>query len=227
MKSRLRQGDTVSRAGFEAGFGSGRGAQERTAVVLGMTPGAYRRGGRGLVIRYTIVQSRLGRILVGATDRGVCAVLFGAADAALEADLRGDFPAATVVRDEVGMRAWSAAATAAVEHPHPGLAVPLDLQGTAFQLRVWNALRRIPPGETRASRDVAREIGSPGAAQAVGRACAANHVAVLVPCHRVLPARSDADTGGYRWGAERKRVLLELERGIGEAADAPGRSSCR
>ena len=213
MKARLRGGDTVSRAGFEAGFGSSRGAQERVAQGLGMTPGAYRRGARGLMIRFAVVDSALGRLLVGATDRGVCAVMFGLDDDALEEELRRDFPAATIARDDEGLADWARAALAIVEGVQPGLAVPLDLLGTAFQLSVWNALRRIPRGETRSYSEIARALGRPGAARAVARACADNHAAVLVPCHRVVPAGSGAERpGGYRWGAKRKRALLASER---------------
>ncbi len=211
LKGRLRAGETVGRAGFEAGFGSARGAHERSSAALGMTPGRYRRGAGGLRIRFTIVDCALGRLLVAATDAGVCAVALGDDDAALEAGLRADFPRAALARDDEALRPWVAPIVSRVESARPGLALPLDLHGTAFQLAVWDALQRIPPGETRTYAQVAAAIGRPGAARAVARACASNPAAVLVPCHRVVPAAGGA--GGYRWGSERKEELLRREKG--------------
>lgn len=209
LKGRLAGGETVSRATFEAGYGSARGAYQ-AAAAAGVTPGAYRRGGAGLTIRYTTMPSPLGRLLVGATARGVCAVALADGDAALEAALRSDFPAAEVVRDDEALRDWAGSVVAWLEGNHPGLALPIELHGTAFQLRVWEALRRIPAGETRSYAEVARAIGRPRAVRAVARACATNRAAVVVPCHRVVP--SAGGTGGYRWGEDRKRRLLEQER---------------
>ncbi|HEX9107700.1 MAG TPA: methylated-DNA--[protein]-cysteine S-methyltransferase, partial [Longimicrobiales bacterium] len=209
LKQRLQAGDTVGRAGFAAGFGSARGAYEGAAPALGMTPGRYRRGGRGLEIRYTLLATSLGRVLVGATASGVCAVLLGDDDTGLLAALRADFPQASVARDDAALREWAAPVVACVEGRSPGRALPLELHGTAFQLTVWHALQRIPPGETRSYAEVAAAIGRPGAARAVARACASNRTAVVVPCHRVVPAAGGA--GGYRWGEERKRALLERE----------------
>ena len=210
LKGRLQAGDTVGRASFEAGFGSARGAHERATAALGMTPGSYRRGGSGLEIRYTILPSTLGRVLVAATAEGVCAVMLGEADSALEAALRADFPRADIARDDDRIGMWAEPVVSALADTSPGLALPLDLHGTAFQLAVWDALRRIPRGETRTYGEVAAAIGQPRAVRAVARAIASNHAAVVVPCHRVVPASGGA--GGYRWGEERKRELLRRER---------------
>ena len=211
LKQRLRAGDTVSRATFEAGYGSGSRVYERAGEGLGMTPGTYGRGGAGETIRYTTVATSLGRMLVAATARGVCSVAFGESAAELEAELRREFPRASLVRASDELSAWVQAVVALVEGEVARVDVPLDLRATAFQQRVWKALREIPPGETRTYGEVARAIGAPRAARAVARACATNPVAVVVPCHRVVPAGSGADVGGYRWGVERKRKLLERE----------------
>lgn len=209
FKARLQVGDIVSKATYEAGFGSSRGAYEQAGAGLGMTPGAYRRGGSGLRIRFTTVRSGLGRVLVGATERGVCAVALGGDESGLEAELRREFPNALIERDDSAVREWVDPIVRHLEGAHPGLAVPLDLQGTAFQLRVWKALQEIPPGETRSYGEVAAAIGRPSAARAVARACASNRAALVVPCHRVV--REGGALGGYRWGSDRKRRLLERE----------------
>lgn len=219
FKERLKQGETVSRATYEAGFGSSRGAYERTGPLLGMTPGAYRRGGAGMEIRFTVTDCPFGRLLVGATDRGVCTVTFGSSEAELLDGLRREFPNATIVQNDVH-RDWVDAIVGQLEGQHPGRAIPLDLQGTTFQLRVWEALRGIPVGETRSYGEVAAALGQPTASRAVARACASNRAAVVVPCHRVI--RDDGSLSGYRWGVERKRRLLELERGSVLAAANPG-----
>jgi AraC family transcriptional regulator, regulatory protein of adaptative response / methylated-DNA-[protein]-cysteine methyltransferase len=211
FRLRVQAGDSVSRATYDAGFNSSRSLYERAADGLGMTPGAYRRGGRGLEVRFTLVDSSLGRILVAATDLGVCAVALGGEDAALEAALRAEFPNAELRRDDDSLRSWADVVVRHAEGEHPGLAVPLDLQGTAFQMRVWQALRAIPAGETRTYAEVAAAIGQPSATRAVAGACARNKAALLVPCHRVV--RTDGEPGGYRWGIERKRRLLEREGG--------------
>ena len=217
LKQRLRAGDTVSRATFEAGYGSGSRVYERADEELGMTPASYRRGGAGETIRYAVIGTSLGRLLVAATARGVCAVAFGESDAELEAELRREFPRAVLEHapDELGP--WVAAVVALVEGEVARVDVPLDLRATAFQQRVWKALREIPPGETRTYGEVAKAIGEPRAARAVARACASNRVAVVVPCHRVVPSAAGAGVGGYRWGVERKRKLLEREGGWGGA----------
>lgn len=210
MKHGLRQGDDVTTALYDAGFGSPSRLYEQTAPQLGMTPGTYRRGGQGVMITYAVVPSALGRILVAATTRGVCAVRFGDSATRLEQELRSEFHAATLVRDEAAMRPYVQPLLASLRGERVTIDLPLDVRATAFQKRVWDALRRIPTGETRSYREVAEEIGEPSAVRAVARACATNPVAVAVPCHRVV--RSDGELAGYRWGIARKRKLLEQER---------------
>lgn len=210
FRARLRAGETVSRAVYAAGYGSGRAVYEGGQEMLGMTPGAYRRGGAGLRIRWTVAPSPLGLVLVAATDRGVCAVQLGDDRARLGAALRHEFPAAELVDGAEGMEEWVAAVVARVAGEPGGGDVPLDVRATAFQWRVWTALRAIPPGQTRTYIELARELGLPRGARAVARACASNPVAVVVPCHRIV--RSDGELGGYRWGLERKAKLLARER---------------
>jgi AraC family transcriptional regulator of adaptative response/methylated-DNA-[protein]-cysteine methyltransferase len=214
LRSALRGEESVSRAVYEAGFGSGSRVYERSTALLGMTPGEYRREGEGLVIRFTIVSSPLGRLLVAVTDRGVCAVSIGDSETALRRSLEEEFPKAERRRVDDGADDWLAAQVQRVaeelEHPgRVGSAIPLDLRGTAFQYRVWRALISIPAGATRSYTEVARAIGEPAAVRAVARACGANRVAILVPCHRVI--RSDGSLGGYRWGLPRKAELLRRE----------------
>jgi AraC family transcriptional regulator of adaptative response/methylated-DNA-[protein]-cysteine methyltransferase len=211
LKSRLRAGDTVSRATYEAGFGSSSRVYERSDRVLGMTPAAYRRGGHGMRIRYTIVTSPFGRLLVGATDRGVCAVALGDSDTALVGALETDFPRAQIERADDAHRDWVEAILGQIDGGNRGLDVPLDIQGTTFQKRVWSLLRKIPPGGTRSYGQIAAELGNPRATRAVARACASNRLAVVVPCHRVV--RNDGALGGYKWGMDRKRAILDHERG--------------
>ena len=213
FKSRLRAGDTVSRATYEAGFGSSSRVYERSGVLLGMTPAAYRRGGAGVRIAYTITDAPIGRVLVAMTDRGVCAVELGGTDAEVVRALQNDFPRATIERGDDEHRAWVRAVVDRVRDPRRERSsdVPLDMAGSAFQLRVWKALQEIPAGERRSYGQVAAAIGRPSATRAVARACATNHLAVVVPCHRVV--RSDGDLAGYKWGLERKRRLLAKEGG--------------
>jgi AraC family transcriptional regulator of adaptative response/methylated-DNA-[protein]-cysteine methyltransferase len=175
-----------------------------------MTPGAYRRGGQGASLTFAITPTPLGRMLVAATDRGMCAVRFGENAAELERDLRAEFHAAAFHRDDTVMRKYVAPLLVAIRGENTTIDLPLDLRATAFQKKVWEALQQIPCGETRSYSDVAREIGSPAAIRAVARACASNPVALAVPCHRVI--RSDGDLAGYRWGVERKKKLLNIER---------------
>lgn len=213
LRTGLRQEGTVSRAVFEAGFGSGSRVYEASHRLLGMTPGRFKQGGRGMQIRYSIVASPHGRLLVAATDRGVAAVLLGDSDAGLARDLRAQFPAADIHRVDAGdawLRGLVRRVAAEVRRPGGPGAIPLDLQGTAFQWKVWQALTAIPAGETRTYTELARSVGRPRAVRAVASACAANRVAVVVPCHRVI--RRDGSLGGYRWGLPRKAGLLEAER---------------
>ena len=211
FKSRLRAGDTVSRATYEAGFGSSSRIYERADALLGMTPASFRRGGAGMRIAYTIADSPVGRVLVGTTDRGVCAVELGATDADVERALRADFPNATIERGDTEDQAWVRAVLDRIHEPAGASSrVPLDVSGTAFQWMVWKALQAIPAGERRTYSEIARAIGRPTAARAVARACATNRVAVVIPCHRVV--REGGEVSGYKWGADRKRRLLEREK---------------
>ena len=208
LRERLLAGDEVTEALYTAGYGSSSRLYERATESLGMTPGAYRRGGIGVTIGWTTTQTPLGLVLVAATGHGVCAVYLGDDEDALLAALDAEFPRATIVRG-VARPEWVAAA-AAVASGQAGADVALDLQGTAFQQRVWQALRRIPRGETRTYAQLAAMIGQPSAVRAAARACATNKVSLLVPCHRVVG--SDASLTGYRWGVERKKRLIEMER---------------
>jgi AraC family transcriptional regulator, regulatory protein of adaptative response / methylated-DNA-[protein]-cysteine methyltransferase len=210
LKSSLKEMPHVSPAIYEAGFGSSSRVYERAAGALGMTPATYARGGRGAAIRYSVVPSPLGTLLVAATERGICRIGLGDSAAALERDLRHEFPAAHITRDAGRMDAWVQTILAHLAGTEPHLDLPLDIRATAFQQKVWAALRKIPYGSTRSYQAVARSIGSPTATRAVARACATNPVALVIPCHRVV--REDGDLGGYRWGTERKKVLLEKER---------------
>lgn len=213
FKSRLRTGGTVSRATFDVGLGSSSRAYELAESQLGMTPATYRRGGRGAEIRYRVVSSSLGKVLVAATARGVCAVKLGDHASALERDLAEEYPRAELVRargSDDEFSAWVDAIVRYVDGSGDSPSMPVDVQATAFQWRVWRALQAIPRGETRSYTAVAKAIGKPNAVRAVASACASNRVAVVIPCHRVV--RSDGALSGYRWGPERKRKLLERER---------------
>jgi AraC family transcriptional regulator of adaptative response/methylated-DNA-[protein]-cysteine methyltransferase len=209
VKQRLKDGSAVTGAMLDAGYGSTSRFYERAAAKLGMSPSAYRRGGAGASIRFAIVASPLGRLLVAATERGVCSVAMGDSDQALEQGLRREFAAATIQRDASALATWTAAIVAHLEGKQPRLELPLDIQATAFQWQVWQALASIPYGETRTYKEVAGEIGRPSAVRAVARACATNPVALAIPCHRVVPATGDV--GGYRWGTARKKKLLGRE----------------
>jgi len=205
----LRAGRDVTSATYEAGYGSPSRVSAHKPTGRGLTPAAYRRGAAGETIRYAVVPCALGRLLVAATAKGVCAVKLGAADAALVAELAREFPAADVQAGGLP-RAWVGSVIRAVDQRPVGAAeVPLDVQGTAFQWTVWKALQAIPAGETRTYAALAQDIGRPSATRAVARACATNPVAVVVPCHRVVPAAGGP--GGYRWGSARKQALLALE----------------
>src|SRR5436309_3060513 len=209
FRAHLKKGADVTAAVYDAGYGSSSRAYEGAAARLGMTPGAYRKGGQGMRIAYTIVSSPLGRLLVAATERGISAVCLGDGDAPLEVALREEYPAAELRRDDVGLKAWVAAILQRMEGREPAAALPLDLRATAFQPRVWEELQAIPRGQTRSYGEVARRIGQPTAARAVARACATNPVAVVIPCHRVVGGGGSLT--GYRWGVERKQRLLERE----------------
>jgi AraC family transcriptional regulator, regulatory protein of adaptative response / methylated-DNA-[protein]-cysteine methyltransferase len=209
MKSRLRNGDTVSRATYEAGFGSGSRAYEHARAQLGMTPGTYRRGGQGMRITYALTATSVGHLLVAATERGLCAVMLGDDGSRLEAALRAEYPAARLERNNDELTSYTEQVVQRLVDGN-GESLPLDVPGTTFQWQVWQALRRIPPGETRSYQVIARELGRPTAARAVARACSSNRLALVIPCHRAV--RESGDLGGYRWGKERKRQILEQER---------------
>ena len=212
LRKALRNGDSVTDAIYDAGFGSSSRAYEGSG--LGMTPSRFKDGGRGERIAFTSARSPYGWMIVGATERGLCWLSLAGSAAEAEASLREEFPAAELKRD-AGLARWVELALESVQGGNePGriaAGAELDLRGTAFQLRVWQALRRIPRGETRSYSQLARELGDANATRAVARACAMNRVSVLVPCHRVVGA--DGDLTGYRWGVERKRKLLEAEKG--------------
>ncbi len=211
LKAGLARGEDVTTALYGAGYSSSSRLYEHAASRLGMTPATYRRGGPGMLIRYTIASCPLGRLLVAATPRGICSVCLGASDRMLRLALRREYPRAEIRKDGVELRGYLRALLRYLHGAERQLALPLDVQATAFQERVWAALRRIPYGATRTYSQVARSIGRPGATRAVARACATNPACIIVPCHRVV--RSDGGLGGYRWGIERKQALLDRERG--------------
>ena len=212
LRSALREGNDVSAALYDAGYGSPSRVYEAGAAKLGMTPARYRAGGAGEQIRWSVTRTALGLALVATTARGICMVELGDDAAALEARLREEFPRASLERVDAGRDEFLAPRVQAVADALGGgeREVPVDLIGTAFQKKVWDALMKIPPGQTRSYEEVARQIGSPRGARAVAQACAHNRVAVVVPCHRVV--RGDGSLGGYRWGLPLKDRLLQRER---------------
>ena len=215
LKRNLQAGDSVTRAMYDAGYGSSSRLYERTASQLGMTPDKYRRGAIAAAIRYTCADSPLGRMLIAATERGLCAIQFGRSDGELIEGLKREFPFAVRKRDDGELESWVQALLRHMDgrDKEPASSLPLDIRATAFQRRVWTYLQSIPFGTTQSYRQVAQAIGKPRAARAVARACASNPVAVAIPCHRVI--REDGSMSGYRWGIERKKALLEIERGVG------------
>jgi AraC family transcriptional regulator of adaptative response/methylated-DNA-[protein]-cysteine methyltransferase len=210
FKELVRKGSSVTNALYESGFNSSSRLYEHASAELGMTPATYSRGGRGVNINYTIVASPLGRLLVATTERGVCAVRMGDNDQKLERELHEEFPHAEINHADTALREPVEKILARLAHHEPRLDLPLDIRATAFQLRVWQKLREIPYGRTVSYGDVAKSLGNPGAVRAVGRACATNPVALVIPCHRVV--KEDKSLGGYRWGLDRKKTLLEAER---------------
>lgn len=209
VRGELARAGSVTQAIADAGFNSGGRFYATSNAVLGMTPRAFRAGGADTAIRFAIGHCSLGAVLVAQSDKGICAILLGDDAEALRRDLRERFPRATLREGDAGFERSVAAVVRYVDAPAKGLALPLDVRGTAFQQKVWKALRRIPPGSTASYAQIARRIGAPQSARAVAQACAANALAVAVPCHRVL--RNDGALSGYRWGVERKRALLERE----------------
>jgi AraC family transcriptional regulator of adaptative response/methylated-DNA-[protein]-cysteine methyltransferase len=209
VRDGLRRSTTVTDAIYEAGFNSGGRFYAQSDRILGMTPSDYRAGGPSAEIRFAVGECSLGSILVAASAKGVCAILLGDDPDALVRDLQDRFPRAMLVGGDAAFEATVAEVVGFVEAPAKGLDLPLDVRGTAFQQRVWRALRDIPAGATASYSDVAARIGAPKSIRAVAQACAANALAVAIPCHRVV--RQDGGLSGYRWGVERKRVLLERE----------------
>jgi AraC family transcriptional regulator of adaptative response/methylated-DNA-[protein]-cysteine methyltransferase len=210
MRRGLGEAASVTDAIYAAGYGSSSRLYEKSNALLGMTPGRYRAGGAHETIRFAIGQCSLGAILVASTDKGVVAILLGAAPEELLDDLRTRFPQAALIGADGDYEELVARVVGMVEAPSIGADLPLDIRGTAFQQRVWDALRRIPAGATASYAEIARAIGAPEAVRAVAGACAANNLAVAIPCHRVV--RSDGALSGYAWGIDRKRSLLERER---------------
>ena len=209
VKTALKNGERVTPAIYDAGYGSSSRLYERAGTALGMTPATYRKGAPGVEIDFTIADSPLGRLLLAATARGVCRVMIGDGDRELERDLRAEYPNAAVRRND---RILSAQVRSLLEHlrgKSPHVELPLDVRATAFQWRVWRHLQAIPYGETRTYAEVATAIGKPTATRAVARACATNPVALLIPCHRVVG--TDGSLRGYRWGVARKQKLLAQE----------------
>lgn len=216
LKSNLRKGTDVTTALYETGYGSPSRLYEKSDAQLGMTPATYSRGGRGMRISYTMADCALGRVLVAATDRGVSAVYLGDKDEPLAAALRKEYPQADISRNSDEHSQWVRAIVRHLAGSQTQLDLPTDVAATAFQRRVWEALRAIPFGATRTYSEVANSLGRPTATRAVARACATNPTSLLVPCHRVI--RADGSLGGYRWGLHRKQLLLEKELRIAKGA---------
>ncbi len=206
----LKRGETITTATYEAGFGSSSRLYARVQEDLGMTPSAFRFGGKGVTLRYTTVSTAVGRMLVAVTERGIATVSLGETEAALVTSLRSDYPNSVLRRDRKGLAKLIARLLKCLNGRAAVGDLPLDVKATVFQRKVWQALQQIPRGQTRSYQEIARAIGQPTAARAVARACATNPVAVAIPCHRVV--RGNGHLAGYRWGLERKQRLLALER---------------
>jgi AraC family transcriptional regulator, regulatory protein of adaptative response / methylated-DNA-[protein]-cysteine methyltransferase len=212
LRKQLGEADTITEAIYNAGFNSNSRFYEASAEMLGMHAREYRDGGQNAKIRFGVGQCSLGAILVAQSQRGICAILLGDDPDALVRDLQDQFDNAKLIGGDAGFEKMMAEVVGFIEHPALGLNLPLDVRGTAFQARVWQALGKIPHGTTVSYAEIAERIGSPKAVRAVAQACAANHIAVAIPCHRVV--RRDGDLSGYRWGVERKRELLQREGSI-------------
>ena len=215
LKAGLKSGRSVTAAIYDAGFGSSSRVYERVDTRLGMTPAQYRQGGRGIAISHASSRTPLGLIMIGATDRGICFIQFGDSEKALREQLAVEYPQAThapmAEAQTAKFQVWMRALGAYLDGARTALDLPLDVRGTAFQMRVWRYLQTIPRGEVQSYSEVARGIGQPTAARAVAQACASNTIALAIPCHRVI--RGDGGLGGYRWGLARKRALIDRERG--------------
>jgi AraC family transcriptional regulator of adaptative response/methylated-DNA-[protein]-cysteine methyltransferase len=222
LKGELKRGETVSRATFGAGYGSSSRVYEGADASLGMTPATYRRGGLGMHIEYVVAPTSIGSLMVAATERGVCAVMLGDSATLLESALSKEYPAAAT-RARVNpassrLGAWVSEIVKGLEGGSWRADVPIDVQASAFRWKVWHELQKIPFGETRTYSEIAEEIGAPKAVRAVASACAKNPVALVVPCHRVV--RQTGELGGYRWGIERKRMLLDKERSARKSGES-------
>ena len=209
MKSSLRDGQTVAKALYGAGFSSRSRIYEKPTNQFGVNPGTLRRGGLGLIIEYAIVDCPLGRLLVGATERGICAVCMGDSDSVVEAALTNDYPSADIHRNDEALGSWVGALTKYFSGEEFDLNLPVDVQATAFQWKVWKEIQSVPYGNTTTYSKIANALGEPDSARAVARACATNPVSILIPCHRVIG--EDGGLHGYRWGKKRKHALLALE----------------
>ncbi|MCA1590249.1 MAG: methylated-DNA--[protein]-cysteine S-methyltransferase, partial [Acidobacteria bacterium] len=210
FKENVRETD-VTTSLYESGFGSSRALYEKAGERLGMTPAVYKKGGKGMKINYTVTDSPLGKLMIAATEKGICAVSFGDSAEQLASELRVEFFAAEIAANDSTLRTAVDVILRSLEGETTNLTLPLDLRASAFQMRVWSELRKIPYGETRSYGQVAEAVGNPRAMRAVARACATNPVALVNPCHRVIA--SDGKLSGYRWGVERKKALLEKESG--------------
>ena len=209
VRRELGRAQTVTDAIYEAGFNSSGRFYANSSKMLGMTPRDFRAGGAGASIRFAVGECSLGSILVAATEKGICSILLGDDADALTRDLQDRFPKAQLIGGDAEFERWTASVVGFVEQPRLGLDLPLDIRGTAFQERVWGALCEVPPGATTSYAEIAKRVGAPKAVRAVAQACAANPLAVAIPCHRVV--RHDGALSGYRWGVERKRALLDRE----------------
>jgi AraC family transcriptional regulator of adaptative response/methylated-DNA-[protein]-cysteine methyltransferase len=210
FKSGVKEGQSIVEAMLDAGYGSSSRLYETAAVQFGMTPATYGKGGSGMTIGYTVIGCHLGWLLVAATNRGICSVMLGNEREQLTVELHHEFPRAEIRRDDDQLRTQVKTLLDCLAGQAPHSALPLDVQGTAFQMRVWEELRRIPRGSTISYSELAGRIGKPKASRAVAKACATNPVAIITPCHRVL--RKSGEPGGYRWGIERKRRILAGEK---------------
>lgn len=210
LKASLKEGENVTGAMIAAGYASSSRLYERTDSQLGMTPRQYQRGAAAICIRFATAECAMGRMILAATERGICALSLGDTDAELEAFLAAEFPQAELRRDAEGLNVWLQVLVRHLEGSEPHLDLPLDVRATAFQRKVWEELQRIPYGETRSYRDVAKALGNVKAVRAVARACATNPASIVIPCHRVVG--SDGKLTGYRWGVQRKKDLLDREK---------------
>jgi AraC family transcriptional regulator of adaptative response/methylated-DNA-[protein]-cysteine methyltransferase len=217
FKGELKGGSDVITAMYESGYGSSRSLYENISDKLGMTPKIYQKGGKGMKIDYTITNCDLGKMLVARTEKGVCAVTFGDDETGLIEKLFGEYPKSEISRNETNLKEYVEAILQNLAGKNRRIVLPIDVQATAFQMQVWETLRKIPYGETLSYKQVAESLGNPKVVRAVARACATNRVAVVIPCHRVVG--SDGSLSGYRWGVERKQKLLDTEKkGRGDAA---------